>query len=645
MKKRAIIIFVVALVSTIILTALELYQPLSYLRLQNLYRDTFARIGRKAPPNPNLVFLAIDSASAGLDLKTDLEQLYGLGSSDSNETRALRLMSKEWPWSREVHALVLNRLVQAGAKAVLFDLIFPTASEGDEAFRMALDQHRDRVVIGRNFISETTAERRTTVLTPLPVTLIPETVPSDDRVAYVNLWADADEITRHARFRVTSDLLQDSPEQQDSEVFLSLGARGLIKAGYAQSVPSDLDVHAFRYTNWPRLGFPPHSIFEIFIPEYWEHNYQSGEFFRDKIVIVGAEGNWAHDEHATPFGLMPGPEIHLNAINAALHGEFIREGTLGLIAILTLVSGAIAIALTLAVRSPWLRLAALLIISASGIWAGLTAYNRLSFCVILVAPLLELNVTGFLGLFSDLVRERLEKNHVRRTLERYVSKNVVLQLLDEPTAYANSLGGVVRPVTILFSDIRGYSGVSARTDPQALVSQLNEYLTAMVECVFGLGGTLDKFIGDAVMAVWGNTQSNGIRNDATNAVRAALAMQTELKRLNKAWQTRGLPQLRIGIGINHGEVVVGNIGSPRRMEFTVIGDAVNLTWKLQELTKDLGAELIVSKNVSALVVEEFDLRALGSATINGWPRPIDIFEVSGAIDLPAKASNSAGYLQ
>jgi adenylate cyclase len=194
----------------------------------------------------------------------------------------------------------------------------------------------------------------------------------------------------------------------------------------------------------------------------------------------------------------------------------------------------------------------------------------------------------------------------------------------------------------LFSDIRGYSIVSAQTDPQALVSQLNEYLTAMVECVFRFGGTLDKFIGDAVMAVWGNTRSEGVRNDAANAVRAALAMRTELERLNAEWTKRGLPQLRIGVAINHGEVVVGNIGSPQRMEFTVIGDAVNVTWKLQELTKNLGADLIVGENVYALVIEEFELRPLGKITVGGLTEPLEIFELCGAIELPTPRGLPSG---
>jgi len=631
--KRARIIVAAALTGLVVLVALDQFQPYAYMRVCSLYRDTLSRVGRTTPPNPDLVFLAIDSNSVSLEEKADLSELYGFKSTDSDEAHALKLMSKGWPWSREVYGLVLERLVLAGAKVVIFDLTFPTATEEDAAFRLALDRNKDRVVIGSNFVSATSPGFSTLHTSP-PETLVPQTVPVDDRVAFVNFWPDSDDVVRSAQFRVTSEVVQGSAPLQNSEIFLSLAARGLTKAGYASSIPPGLTDRPFRFTAPAGEGFPPRSLFEIFIPEYWNQNYGSGEFFRGKIVLVGGEGNWQHDEHATPFGSMPGPEIHLNAINAALQGEFIRDVSPGLAAALTALAGALAIGLTLSVRSPWYRLVALAMMDGGAAWATLFLFNHASIHVPLVAPMMELNLTVLLGLISDLAWERVEKNRVRRTLEKYVSKNVVRELLDDPKAYAQSLGGVVRPVSVLFSDIRGYSIVSARTDPQALVSQLNEYLTAMVECVFRFGGTLDKFIGDAVMAVWGNTRSEGVRNDAANAVRAALAMRTELERLNAEWTKRGLPQLRIGVAINHGEVVVGNIGSPQRMEFTVIGDAVNVTWKLQELTKNLDADLIVGENVYALVIEDFELRPLGKIAVGGLPQPLEIFELCGAIELP-----------
>src|SRR5437870_11455173 len=129
--KRAQIIVAAALIGFVALVALDQSQPFAYMRVRNLYRDTLARVGRKTPPNPDLVFLAIDSNSVGLEEKMDLEDLYGFESMDSAEAHALKLMSKRWPWSREVYGLVLERLVRAGAKAVIFDLTFPTATEED----------------------------------------------------------------------------------------------------------------------------------------------------------------------------------------------------------------------------------------------------------------------------------------------------------------------------------------------------------------------------------------------------------------------------------------------------------------------------------------------------------------------------------
>ncbi|MDQ6808656.1 MAG: CHASE2 domain-containing protein, partial [Verrucomicrobiota bacterium] len=402
-----------------------------------------------------------------------------------------------------------------------------------------------------------------------------------------------------------------------------------------------LDDHVFRYTAPPRIGFGPHSLFEIFVPDYWQHNYQNGEFFRGKIVLIGAEGNWQHDEHPTPFGSMPGPEVHLNAINAALHHEFISELPASGKIFVAVIAVAIAVTMSLRIRSPWWRLLLVVAVNVAVIFVALAAFNRFSVYLPFVGPVGALDLTVVLSLVSDFAGERMERKRVRRTLERYVSRDVVSELLDKPKLYAEALGGVVKPVSILFSDIRGYSTVSARTDPQALVAQLNEYLTSMVDCVFEHGGTLDKFIGDAVMAVWGNTRTAGVREDAANAVRAAIAMRAALVRLNEGWRQRGLPELRAGIAINHGRVVVGNIGSPQRMEFTVVGDAVNTSWRLQELTKTFGFDLLVGENVAKLVIEDFELRPLGPTKIRD-NEPMEVFAVTGEIEVASASKATAG---
>lgn len=611
-------------------------RPFAYQRLQNVYRDAVARVGRTTPANPQLVFLAIDSASVNIEPQGDIEQLYGLTQDGSIEAHALKLMAHNFPWPREVYALILKRLLDAGAKTVLFDLTFPSSTEDDAPFRLALEKYRSRAVIGSNFVSSTEngSAGIGISLTRPPDTLIPQKEAMDDRVGFANFWPDQDDVVRRAQYRVTFEQLEEIPAMDHSQRFLSLAAKALIKSGHAAAVPPGLENRLFRFTAPPRKGFPPHSLFEIFVPEYWARNYRSGEFFRDKIIIVGAEGNWQHDEHQTPFGPMPGAELHLNAINAALHGEFIDETPARGVLALTALAGALAICASILFRSPWIRLVALAVLNVGGVAMALYFFNHRSVFLPMVAPGLEVNVTILLGLIFDFAWERVEKKRVRRTLERYVSRDIVREMLDHPQRYAESLGGAIKPATILFSDIRGYSKVTAQSDPHVLVSHLNEYLTAMVECVFRYGGTLDKFIGDAVMAVWGNVHTEGIQNDAVAAVRSALAMQEELKRLNKKWSASGWPELRIGIALNCGEVVAGNIGSPQRMEFTVIGDAVNVSWKLQELTKEVGSDLIVSETVAALVVEHFELRSLGKVVPRGVPDAVEIFGISKAIATP-----------
>ena len=636
--KRLFLLSGIAVGCFLALALVDRFQPFLLIRLRNLERDALAQAGRTAPANPNLVFLAIDSDSVTLDATTDLKELYGLTDQNSIEAHGLKLMSKAWPWPREVYALVLQRLVDAGARVVAFDLTFPTSTPDDAPFRMALDRYKDRVVIASNFISSASRGLSTVgaSLTRPSESLVPEINPTDDRVAYSNFWPDQDDVVRSAQYRITFEQVRGDLPDRGSERFLSFGAQALVKAGRAGAIPEGLDAHLFRYTAPPRQGFPPRSLFEIFVPDYWKHNYASGEFFRGKIVVVGAEGNWQHDEHPTPFGSMPGPELHLNAINAALHNEFISGASPFTVTLVTIAVGIFAVVISFFIGSPCYRLLALAATDAVWAWGALYFFNHASIYLPTATPGLQLHATVLLGLAADFALERIERGRVRQALERYVSRDVVREMLDAPKLFEQSLGGVTKRVTILFSDIRGYSKVSAQSDPHTLVSQLNEYLTAMVGCVFRFGGTLDKFMGDAVMAVWGNVRTDGATNDAVAAVKAAVAMREELARLNAKWRAQGLPEFRIGIALNHGSVVAGNIGSPQRMEFTVIGDAVNITWKMQELTKKVSVDLVVSKAVESLIVEHFELRTMGQHSLHSLSGEWEIFALSQPITAVAR---------
>src|SRR5947209_8138774 len=477
------------------------------------------------------------------------------------------MTQKPYPWSREVWALLLDKLVGAGARLVIFDIVYSAPNEGDAAFRAALDKYRDRVVIGCNI--DLQSEQQQFVLPNQ--NLIPEPQQSDDRVGFVNFWRDLDGVVRRVQFH------KGAPEIPGNDIFNSLDACALKKLGRADAAPNDLNVHAIRFSD--PAAYPPHPLYEVFLPKTWRANYKDGEFFKDKIVMVGASAQILHDTVATPVDPnMDGPVLHLQALAAALDGEFIRQLRAKSDLYLIFIAALLAWCILAFVRRPLLCILILAVVAGGYLVAVRILYDRASLLIIVVPPTVVFAAGGLFGLGFEYALERLEKLRTRRTLERYVSKNVVREILDNPSGYYSSMLGSRKPVTVLFSDLVGFTGLAESAEPAALVAQLNRYLSAMVPLVFDNGGTLDKFIGDAIMAVWGNVSSHGADKDAKAAVRAALGMRQVMAKLNQEWSAEGISPLAFGVGINHGEAIVGNIGSyepHERLDPTVIGDAVN----------------------------------------------------------------------
>lgn len=591
-------------------------------KLQWALDDWIELGGRKARVSPELVFLAVDDSSARLERDVDLPDFLEGENAEPCERRALELMAgKSWPWSREVSALVIERLTGAGARVVVLDLTFPKPGDGDEALRTALERHADRVVLAGNLVeghgdrNQATSDE-TTVFSPPSESVLPAILRSREIVGFDNFWAYPDGRIRSARHATTIENQAGLGRFHDESVLRSLAVLAARKAGFP--VPSADDRHPrhMRFAGPPRT-FPPLPLYEIFVPRYWRANYASGRFFEGKIVVVGAYGNWQQDEHATAFGIMPGPEIHLNAINGILTRDFINDLPAWPRRSLVYAAAGLALLLAVWIGRPFARLTALGGLAVCWVMLAFWLFNEGGLLVPTLAPVGMLLFGGFTTVVGDFVVERQERARVRRTLERYVSKNVVSELLDHPESFHSALGGANRKVTILFTDIRNFTAFSARTSSQQLVAQLNEYFTAMVECVFDHDGTLDKFIGDALMAVWGNATSRGPAADACASVRCALAMRAALERLNDRWSMEGRPTLDIGIALQSGEVVAGNIGSPNKMEFTVIGDAVNATWRLQERTKEHPGEILVGDALSRLIGPEFETEELGSLIVGG----------------------------
>ena len=586
---------------------------------QNL-EDLLRREGRKTATRPEFVFLGIDQSSL---------KLPPLLPEELANSRGLQLMNERpFPWSREVWAVLLDRLFAAGARLVMFDIAFDAPNNGDAAFRAALDRYRDKVVIGANFDYSADPKGVEPQLVMPNTMLIPTPAMEDDRVGYVNFFADNDGIFRAARYTIT-DLqaahLAPNPSEQPYDSF---GARALKKLGRSQDVPRDLKSHTFRFCESD--AYPPRTLYQVFDPKMWHANYADGAFFKDKVVIVGMSAKIRHDFVNTPMDSeMPGPTLHLHALAAALDHEFLFKTPFSTDFATVCGAGLLSWALLAFVRRP---LFCLLTLSAIGvIYMGLVRilYDRAGLLILVVPTMTAFVVSGLLGLAFEYTLERLEKHRTRRTLERYVSKNLVSEILDTRSTFFDSLRGSRREVAILFSDLVGFTSASEKGDPEALVKQLNEYLSQMTKAVFENDGTLDKFIGDAVMAVWGNVRSRGLANDTKSAVRAALAMRRKLGVLNEKWIAENTNPLQIGVGINVGEVIVGNIGSEEHMDFTVIGDAVNLASRIEGLTRIYGADILLGPTARELVEEEFYVRSVAHVQVKGRGEPVQISALLG----------------
>src|SRR5205809_2545030 len=187
------------------------------------------------------------------------------------------------------------------------------------------------------------------------------------------------------------------------------------------------------------------------------------------------------------------------------------------------------------------------------------------------------------------------------------------------------LGGERREMSVLFSDIRGFTTVTEKGDAEALVGQLNEYFSRMVEVVFRHHGTVDKFVGDMVMALFGAPVADPLH--AENAVATAIEMVRELGELNRSWAARGMAQLDIGVGVNSGDMIAGNIGSSSIMSYTVIGDNVNLGSRLESLNKEYRTRIIISDATRSQLTGAYQLRPLGEVVVKGKTRAVAIFEV------------------
>jgi adenylate cyclase len=345
--------------------------------------------------------------------------------------------------------------------------------------------------------------------------------------------------------------------------------------------------------------------------------------FRNKIVFVGMSAAGLYDAFETPFagGEMPGIQVHASVADDVLSNRFMRPESRH-VRIALVVTFALVIGLVAAIVPAWWAAAVFAAIVAAFAFVATRQFAS-GYWINITQPTLASSLALFGGVGYQYFAEGREKRKMKRLFGQYVSRDVYEQLVANPDLAR--LGGQRRQMTVLFSDIRGFTSVSEKGEPEEIVAILNEYFTRMVEIVFAHKGTLDKFVGDMVMALFGAPLDDA--NHAEHAVDAALEMIRALNRLNEKWTAEGRPALHIGIGISTGPMIAGNIGSEAIMSYTVIGDSVNLGARLESLNKEYGTRIIISEATRDALPDRYVFRPLGAVVVKGKTQPVAIFEV------------------
>jgi len=542
--------------------------------------------------------------------------------------------SLQWPYDNNLWAKLTDRLLGAGASFVAYDFVLgknPAGGEaGDAALAESFFQHADQVAIASS-IGESLDGSRAIMETP-PAELIPkkavdmvglsdeEKDRSDGMVRRIKHMRNIGPATRTVN-RGSSDRI--SRIRVQNEKSLSYLAASRL---YAKTLDEDTQQNTL--LNYYALNDPIKSIplWEVLVN--WDTTYDHGDYFKGKTIFIGPTAQVRFRKYIfdTPADLQPGVQIQATAFANLVHGDTLRPASDLMVLILVLGLGAMALMVSLWMRAVLIKLA--LFFALGGIFFEATQHIFNAYDVItpVAGAAIILLGCGAFGTLYDYLLEQHERQRTLDTFESMVSPGVAGLVLSHRGDLEKRLGGQRQEVVVLFGDIRNFTKMSEKLEPETLVAQLNEYLESMVGIIQDEGGTLQKYIGDAVMAAWGDVRVQPSADGAHHAVQAALRMQAALHLLNQQWLTAPhREQLKLGIGLNHGEGIVGRIGHPRRMEFTVLGDAVNLAARLEGATKHYRQPILVGESIYDMTKEQFLYRFVDKLVVQGKTTSVRVY--------------------
>ena len=575
-----------------IAAAVLFFSAASFLGAEWWLFDRYSRqLAKSRPPDERIVLVTVSEKTVHV-----LDEFYGRP-----------------PYPREVWAMAVDELKRAGAAVIAFDILFseenPASPEGDRAFAASLEgapvvlAGKPHPMFRAAAIGSIDLARRQAVVHEYPL---------KGSLALVT-----------ARKFVLSGAPGSQPgEAAGLRARHSRGNEGvlLIRWSGAKEKPKDLsypnvDLDKLLLAALKRQeGTLPPAEAEAFARQ-----------FRGRIVLIGYTAAGLLDLRANPLSpIAPGMELHANAIDNLINRDFNRATPLWMSVPLLILLGAGFGAAIDRTRS---QLVAGLIAAAGIITVILLGYAALAagWMVPAFTAAVTIALTYVVITVLNFVREQRQTALLKQTFGRYVSPQILDHILAHPEKV--HLGGDRRELTILFSDIRGFTSISEASQPEEVVEMLNEYLTRMVDILLKHGGTLDKFIGDAVMGFWNAPADDP--DHARHAVACAVEMIEETARLRERWEAEGKAAIRIGIGINTGEAVAGNIGSERVFGYTVIGDAVNLASRLESKNKDYVTEIIISESTLERMGGGFETVYLDDVKVKGKERAVKIYEVKG----------------
>ncbi len=548
------------------------------------------------------------------------------------DEESMGAMNLQWPWPRNLYADLLDRLKEAEVAAVAFDIVFSEPardSAEDAAFARAIREFGRPVVMAANLEYRETAHAR-------------QWIRADPRPAFVQAGAGVG----LASVKTDDDgVLRAIPVSQGAFWLAIVTAFDKVYPGVARNL-SVTARDRIRYLG-PAHTFPTIPFHRMLDPEtLLSKNWK--DVLRDNVVLVGRslkttpELNLVEqDLFFTPFfastGLLtPGVEVQATIVANMLSGETLREAP-GAYALFLVLATTFLAWLAMGTWHPWksaawtVALAALVVATD---WA-LFHYQRLW-----VPASAALATLGFAYIGQGArayLSERARRLQLRRAFSVYVSPAIVDEIVADPDKL--KLGGERRDITLLFTDLAGFTGISESMAAEEVAGILNRHLAEMTAIVIGRGGTVDKFIGDAVMAFWGAPVADA--DQCLHALDAAVDMQAAMGKMRAELIAAGAPPLRMRIGLHRGECIVGNLGGLQRFDYTAIGDGVNLASRLEGVNNVYGTGILVSEAVAAAIGEARSLRPVDSVRVKGRKQAVGLFT---PCDDPALVLRSADAL-